>query len=711
MKPPIYDRNMVRLGTLQHAFEIGYKRVMNDLCTAQFTLPMLDEGNDLCESVNCIVDIFDGDRSVGKYRISDEPEEDIREIGAVHVYSCDHVIAFLFDDSIDGYLEIGGTGVTTKQVLNYLLSLQTPDDNGIRRWKLGRCEFEYQFQYSWENEDLCNAIFSVPKCFDDAYIWELDTASYPWTINLLKRETVPSCELRIRRNEKGIKRSRNRTNLCTRLYCYGSGEGVNQTNIRRVNPTGKNYIDSPYISQHGVICKRLIDRSISDDEMLYAKGKAYLSALEKLRYNYTISAIDLHKKTGLDYDLMEAGRLLRLMDEKVGAWENVYNLEVEKEDVEGDPLEKNIVISSTPDDVSSIIEDVSAKTAITAQYSQGATNLFPMQVTDNADEDHPAILKFYIPPACAKINAVKLSWQLSLFRAYAKGAKAGGGTYSSTSEGGDIYTTTEEGGGFYKTIEERVYDINAATTSAKSFSAGGASMTTTDAASTGITVAKYEGNSGEKSPETDSDSHSHTVNSHKHSIDGHRHPISSVDSGYTSYYYLNETGGAYPDTDSDSHSHTVKSHNHSINHSHTVTDPNHSHNMNHYHSVVATLTIPALSISVSAHSHSISVGSHTHSVELYDHAHDIVYGIYEGGMAESISISVDGKKVPTAKLVDSNGYQVAELDVVEYMATDDDGRITRGTWHEIELTPDSLTRIEAFLFVQTFITSNAGGNY
>lgn len=49
--------------------------------------------------------------------------------------------------------------------------------------------------------------------------------------------------------------------------------------------------------------------------------------------------------------------------------------------------------------------------------------------------------------------------------------------------------------------------------------------------------------------------------------------------------------------------------------------------------------------------------------------------------------------------------------IIPYMSTDDDGRIIRGTWHEIELTPNALTRIEAFLFVQTFVRSYSGGDY
>lgn len=96
----------------------------------------------------------------------------------------------------------------------------------------------------------------------------------------MRADNARNCEVRYGRNEQSIKRGRDISNLCTRLYCMGSGEGVNQTSIRTVNPTGKSYIDSPNISKYGVISKLLTDSSISDEATLFAKGKAYLRELE-----------------------------------------------------------------------------------------------------------------------------------------------------------------------------------------------------------------------------------------------------------------------------------------------------------------------------------------------------------------------------------------------------------------------------------------------
>ena len=118
-----------------------------------------------------------------------------------------------------------------------------------------------------------------------------------------------------------------------------------------------------------------------------------------------------------------------------------------------------------------------------------------------------------------------------------------------------------------------------------------------------------------------------------------------------------------------------------------------------------SVTIPALEVTVPDHDHSVSVPSHTHSVTIPSHTHGITYGIYEGGQATGVTIKVDNNTVPASALTGT------EIDVVAYMAKDEDGRITRGTWHTVEIVPNALTRIEATLYAQCFIQSVGGGDY
>ena len=135
--------------------------------------------------------------------------------------------------------------------------------------------------------------------------------------------------------------------------------------------------------------------------------------------------------------------------------------------------------------------------------------------------------------------------------------------------------------------------------------------------------------------------------------------------------------------------------------------------MKHFHKI-AGFTIPAQTVDIPAHghnvsipghSHSVTIPGHTHSVTIPDHTHDITYGIYEGSTAQNVTIMVDGSPVPAAEIT---GH---EIDVSPYLRKDSNGKITRNSWHEIQIVPDQLSRIEANLFAQCFIQSVGGGDY
>lgn len=767
MKPRIYNRDLELVGILENASKVSYSRTYNNLHTASLELPADDPKTALCDT-HYIVDIFDGEESKGKFRILDEPDSDITSNGEFVRYSCEHVIATLLNDVIDGYLEIGGTNFTTRQVIEHILSLQT-----VKRWRLGECDFNYQFQYSWENTNLLDALFSVPACFADSYHWTYDTDMYPWTINLLAQDTDRSCEIRRKRNMCSIKRAKDSSMLCTRLYCKGNGEGVNQVGISEVNPTGKPYIDADTIDTYGVLAAHFIDLSVTDAETLYARGQAMLEEMKHPRYTYTAKAIDLEKITGLEWDKFDEGKYVHIIDEEKRLDLDAMIISVEKSDVDGDPLDIDITISNKSSDVASSIEDLAHRTAITAQYAQGATNLYSQQFADNADTEHPATMRFYVPTSCAKINQVLLSWKLEKFRAYETGAGAGGATV----------TTTESGGSETITKEQTLLTTNAATgevitsagypngcTGGAVSSSGSGAASTTSSAGGGNTsevqvVVDYAGSHSHSMSDHShgmghfhhGPAHSHGIDAHRHTGPSHRHSFSGSDSVANGHYHsisspgsstvtggvstnathsisisgntgyagtgdtsstsletnfagagmtgnaLTSDGSSRTQTSSDgggstgsagNHYHTTYAHYHSMS-DHTHTMP-HVHQYDHTHNVAVAYTIPAMSFNIPSHRHSLTLGNHQHP---------IVYGIYEGTQASSVTVKVDGEEIPADEL------SADEMDIVEYLSKDGNGKITRGTWHTVEVIPNTLSRIEANLFVQTFVTSYSGGNY
>lgn len=142
-------------------------------------------------------------------------------------------------------------------------------------------------------------------------------------------------------------------------------------------------------------------------------------------------------------------------------------------------------------------------------------------------------------------------------------------------------------------------------------------------------------------------------------------------------------GGAVTWVAAENHSHIL-----TADHHHEVTIPGHDHEV----------TIPS-------HNHTVTIPEHTHEIQIPAHTHDIEFGIYEGPSPSSVTIKVDGAEMPVTQ---SSGDSI---DIVPYLSKDGEGKINRGTWHTVEITPDTLGRIVASVNLQLFVASRGGGNY
>lgn len=720
----VYDQSGKLLGVLENADEIAYTLTHNDLWTASFSLPSGEAKNALCQAHN-MVRLPDETRKTGLYRIVGMPSSEETAEGGRKTYSLEHVMATLLDDVLFGYHEIGGTGVPTAQVIAYILDRQT-----VRRWALGVCEFSDQFVYKFENASLLSALLSLGNVLTDDFTWDFDTTTTPWTVNLRHADATPGCGIHYMRNMVGIEKTMDASTLVTRLYLLGYGEGVNQLTIRDVNG-GLPYIDADTIAVWGVKSSVFADTRIEDAATLKARGQAVLDRYKNPYISYTASAIDLTRITGQEWDKHMPGKLVRVMDGEHGVDFSARIVSIAKSDVRGRPGDIEITIANTPRDAADSINTLADRMGISELYSQGATNLYSQQFADNADGSHPAKMRVFVPSSCVRINQMLLSWTLEPFRAYETGAEAGGATVTTTqsdgastqtsSAGGASERTSDSGGAQTVTKEQTIMSTTAATGGVIS-EAGYPSGCTggalgTDGVSVGSETSAAGGGQCSSTPVVVeyADSHTHSFSGSDSLSWGHSH------STYSSFEPGDNTGGVNnysAKTISISgttgsggrHYHTTYAHSHSVS-SHTHTMP-HVHRYGHYHNVVVAYTIPAISIDIPAHSHvfeteahthSVSIPAHQHGLTLGNHTHEILHGIYEGATATGVTLKVDGSAVPA-----STGD---EMDIVAYLAKDENGKIMRGTWHEIELVPNGLTRIEASLFVQAFIQSVGGGDY
>lgn len=437
----VFDMDLKKTAILENALSIEETLVLNNISRLNFTLPRDDPKVKFCRSFHFV---RNGDTM---YRILPSDSE----IGwtPTITFECEHVIATLIDELMYGDIVIGNLGVYTDDVLRFIL-----DKQRVRHWKLGVCEFSRQFEYGWSHESLLSALFSVPNRFVEPYIWEFDTRSHPWTVNLRKLDTdqPPSLYIREGKNMLKLKRHSDPTNICTRLYAHGYGEGVNALTFADING-GKPYIDSPaeYIEKYGYKTRLWVDRRYEDKKSLLQAARVMLNELQEPWFEYEVEFVEVDQKV---INSAQVGKITKIVAE--GIEYKTYILEVERKyTMEG--VDCKLTIANKPKDVAESIADLADRQRIEMTYAQGATNLYAQSLQANCDSSHGAVMQFYIPEEMKIVNYVKIKVQVDQFRAYSKStttqeqqsqtSSSGGGGSSTSSAGGGSTETSSDGGG------------------------------------------------------------------------------------------------------------------------------------------------------------------------------------------------------------------------------------------------------------------------
>ena len=438
----IYDTNMRELARLENAYDISYELTLNALWSCSFTMPNDDPKIKHCKPYN-FVELFDGGERVELFRImlSTFTKSD----KSYTVFDCEHVLATLLDDVLFRYHQIGNYGVYTDKVIRYVLDRQT-----TKRWQLTECDFKRQFEYKWENENLLAALFSIANPFVEDYAWRFDTTSYPWSLSLKKLDADYKADIQYKKNMQGIEKEEDPTNLVTRLYALGYGEGDNQLDIRKVNG-GKPYLEKN-VSTYGLKSSILVDRRFENEETLKAYAQKTLDELSQPFLSYKIKTVDLAVKDSKKYARFVPGDYVRIRDTESNINLNAPIVKVSKRDVRGNPFDIELEVANKSRDVTGSISDLQSRTRISETYSQGATNLQQLAFADNAERNYPLELKFYLPHEMVRINKLILNYTIEAFRSYSRGAKAAGYVSTSTSSGGGTIKSQSTTSNGYQTL-------------------------------------------------------------------------------------------------------------------------------------------------------------------------------------------------------------------------------------------------------------------
>lgn len=640
--------NRKKTAVLRNPYQVSYEKPVNQIWSAGFYLPANDPARKKVEQLH-YAEIKDNDGEyIGLFRVMNRTTT-FNSTGKYIKYELSHVLSTLIDSAIEGYKQTGRAW-TTKAVIEWILSFQK-----VKNWKLGRCDFDRLFEYSFENQNgLADALFSVTEPFPEDFMWTYDTTSYPWTINLIKPDTKPVCRIREGWNLKDLSVEENPLKVVNKIYALGKGDGINNLNFKKING-GKNYVeDLNSQNEYGLIEYIWKDERFTNEQSLLASAKAMLEKFKRPIVSWKTTAVDLTKsipsKSTIripSIDKLRTGQVVQLWTEMFGTV-NLRIVNEKKSDMFGDPGNIQLEIGYIGETVATTLADLERKMEIAKLSSVGATNKDTVTFAENCDEGFPLEIKFYCEEELKRINKILLTYQTERYRAYSRATKGGGAVISGgTTSGGGAYvsgSSTQSGGG--------------TTVGSTSQSGGGATSSANG-------------------------SHRHRMFIDQTDFVG---PVNTNPRLYSAYgqgflkFESTNTNDIYTEQAADNHTHTVPAHTHDF----SVTVPSHSHQF------------------------SINIPNHTHDfqVALPDHTHEIDYGIWEDSKTPTrVEVKIDNNVVATL-----TGTSADRFDIVEYLYNDD-GIVTRG-WHTIEIKPiGARARFVGQCTIYGFIGATDGGEF
>ncbi|WP_197035824.1 phage tail spike protein [Virgibacillus halodenitrificans] len=627
----------------------------NQIWSASFSLPINDPKVKKVELLK-YVEITDKDEYIGLFRII--PKQTSSTNHSV-TFQCEHVLATLLGSTLFKYHQL--TNYSTREVLQYLL-----DQQKVKHIVLGTVAFTRYFHYSWENENLLSAIFSVPKPFNEQSRWYLDTTTYPWVLSLLEVETEPTCRLKEGYNLIGFEIEEDPRSVFNRIYPLGAGEGVNQLTIESVN-NGVPYIEdiAPGEEIHETVW---VDKRFEDAASLKASSEALLQKWKNPIITWKASAADVSSITGLEIDKLKEGRVLRIELDDYPTTE-LRIMKESKSDITGDPGNVQLEIGNLQEDLGTTQADLERRQQINELYSQGATNIMVVPAQDNADTQHPLVLPFVIDEDVVNVNTLELWLRTKPFRTYSETTKNAGQIVKSvvTGGGGSVVKSSTTGG-------------------------GGAVVQSNTTSNGGSVVQSVTTQGGGSSSQT-----SNAGGDHRHVV----FQRTSAGGPFDLNTYA-AAGGSLLQLEASTS--TISTAGSSGNHSHAYNTPSHTHGL--------SINIPGhthpFSIQLPNHTHpfEFTLPNHTHPLEISipGHIHGVEHKIIELDETPSnVQIKVDGN------LVEFSGTSGDRINLIDYVNMSG-GKVTRGR-HEVEILPDSLARIEAEVIFRVFIKSQLGGTF
>ena len=259
--------------------------------------------------------------------------------------SLEHAIGILKDTILFGDIttaKIAGkstaTEVTAKKAVQYILGKSAD-------WTLGAFDYTDSNPYKFDGESLFDALETVTDSLNDP-VWSYDFSSYPFKLNITKRDTGVDSELRANRNLRTITKSIDRSGMYTRMY-----------------PIGKDdlHIDGDYVEKntaaYGVVAHVATDASLNTKKELKRWANQLLKKHAEPTVTIDVEGLELADATGEPLDRLTINRVCRIPLPEFGTTIQEKITRLSYADKVKQPENVKVTMANNRTDVTRIISD------------------------------------------------------------------------------------------------------------------------------------------------------------------------------------------------------------------------------------------------------------------------------------------------------------------------------------------------------------------
>lgn len=258
----------------------------------------------------------------------------------------EHIIQCLKDTVMPGETTAaamgGGSSVSVEKAARYVLGKQ-------KVWELGTCAYSAEYPYEFNGDTVFDALETICSALEDSR-WTYDMTEYPFKINIRKRATVVSCELRAGRNLTTLSRSVDMSRMYTRLYPVGANN---------LKLSGSGYVQKN-TALYGVISKVETDQSQDTEERLRIWAQDRLRRHCEPSVTVTVNGLELSRATGENLDRLEIGRLCRIPVPELDTVMEERITRLQWKDKQKDPEDVTVTLANNREDVASIFKNESS---------------------------------------------------------------------------------------------------------------------------------------------------------------------------------------------------------------------------------------------------------------------------------------------------------------------------------------------------------------